>query len=76
MRRLGIYSALKGFVHFLESRSIFFSDLLAEKPRLADRRLLELNILPYIAWRSDLHRILFIGCEFYTTRYERFFRNK
>ncbi len=76
MRQSGICSVLKRLAHRLESRSVLFSDLFAEKPHLADRRLLESKIFPYIAERSDLYRILFVGCKFYTTRYEHFFRKK
>lgn len=39
-----------------------------------DRRILERTILPYFAAKGDCHRILFVGCEWYTKHYENFFK--
>ena len=41
-----------------------------------DRRVLEQVIFPYIVARSDLNRILFVGCEIYTRGYAGIFRHK
>ncbi|HVK06914.1 MAG TPA: hypothetical protein VM490_25835, partial [Armatimonadaceae bacterium] len=38
-----------------------------------DRRLLEQVILPDLARRAELRRVLFVGCAWYTESYERFF---
>jgi SAM-dependent methyltransferase len=36
---------------------------------LPDRRVLERTIFPYLLTRDDCHRILFVGCRWYTRRY-------
>ena len=41
-----------------------------------DRRLLERVILPHVAGRSDFARILFVGCDWYTRGYARFFEQR
>jgi SAM-dependent methyltransferase len=41
-----------------------------------DRRILEEVILDYFAKRSDLRRVLFVGCESYTARYGELFKDK
>ncbi len=41
-----------------------------------DRRILEKVIFPYLLARSDLNRILFVGCEIYTRGYRRLFRER
>lgn len=41
-----------------------------------DRRVLEQQILPEYARRSDIARILFVGCAPYTQRYSEFFRGR
>jgi SAM-dependent methyltransferase len=41
-----------------------------------DRRLLEGSIIPFFAASPDFERILFVGCDFYTTHYERLFGDK
>ena len=38
-----------------------------------DRRTLEGVILPYFAGRTDVRRVLFVGCDWYTTWYGRLF---
>ena len=38
-----------------------------------DRRVLEGVILPFFAKRDECHRILFVGCDWYTTGYEKEF---
>lgn len=42
----------------------------------ADRVLLEQTILPYYAERSDIHRVLFVGTDWFTRRYESLFPDK
>lgn len=41
-----------------------------------DREVLEREILPYFASRDDFWRVLFVGCDWYTRRYERLFTGK
>ena len=41
-----------------------------------DRRLLETNILMYLRDDPAINRILFVGCEWYTKHYEKFFKYK
>jgi SAM-dependent methyltransferase len=46
----------------------------ADAPRpSADRRVLEAEILPWLAAREDVRRLLFVGCARYTRHYGRFF---
>jgi SAM-dependent methyltransferase len=40
-----------------------------------DRRVLETIILPYFAGRPEFGRVLFIGCDWYTRGYRKFFPN-
>ncbi len=49
------------------------SKLLLNSP---DRRILEDVILPHLISKSDMQRILFVGCDWYTKSYEKSFRNK
>lgn len=44
--------------------------------RTADRQVLETVILPYFAAQTDDQRILFVGCQWYTKHYEKFFQGK
>jgi SAM-dependent methyltransferase len=44
--------------------------------RTNDRWVLEKSILPAIARMPEYHRILFIGCEWYTRGYSRFFAER
>jgi hypothetical protein len=44
--------------------------------RTEDRRIMETIILPYFAKRTDLRRVLFVGCAWYTRGYDRVFRGK
>lgn len=44
--------------------------------RMDDRRVLEKIILPYFQHRRDISNILFVGCDWYTRGYKRFFRDK
>jgi SAM-dependent methyltransferase len=41
-----------------------------------DREVLEREILPYFASRDEFRRVLFVGCDWYTRRYERLFAGK
>ena len=41
---------------------------------LDDRRVLEETILPYFAARDEYSRILFVGCAWFTQRYEQIFK--
>jgi SAM-dependent methyltransferase len=41
-----------------------------------DRRLLEQVVLPYFAGEPGFARVLFVGCDWYTSRYERAFAGK
>ena len=41
-----------------------------------DRQLLETNILMYLRDDPAINRILFVGCEWYTKHYEKFFKSK
>ena len=43
--------------------------------RTEDRRVLEEVVLPYIAGRPDVRRVLFVGCDWYTAWYHRLFPN-
>lgn len=45
-------------------------------PETEDRRLLESAILPWFAERSQYRRVLFVGCDWYTHHYERFFAER
>jgi hypothetical protein len=44
--------------------------------RSPDRELLERVILPYFAARPEFRKILFVGCDWYTKRYEHLFRDR
>src|SRR5437016_9620758 len=44
--------------------------------RMDDRRVLEKIILPYFQSRNDIKNVLFIGCDWYTRGYKKFFRGK
>lgn len=41
-----------------------------------DRRLLGRVILPYFSGRPEFHRVLFVGCAWYTRGYESLFRGR
>jgi len=41
-----------------------------------DRRVLESLVLPYFAERPEYARVLFVGCDWYTKPYERFFEQR
>jgi SAM-dependent methyltransferase len=41
-----------------------------------DREVLEREILPYFASGNDFCRVLFVGCDWYTRRYERLFTGR
>ena len=41
-----------------------------------DRTVLEREILPYFIKSAEFRRVLFVGCDWYTQRYERLFRGK
>ena len=41
-----------------------------------DRRLIEEVILPAFAARSDLQRVLWVGCDYYSAHYRRYFRDR
>jgi SAM-dependent methyltransferase len=41
-----------------------------------DREVLEREILPYFASHDEFIRVLFVGCDWYTRRYERLFAGK
>ncbi|WP_414581110.1 methyltransferase domain-containing protein [Scytonema sp. PCC 10023] len=41
-----------------------------------DRLVLEDVIIPYFLSRSEYHKILFVGCDWYTKPYRKLFRNK
>ncbi len=41
-----------------------------------DRRVLEGEILPFFAQRAECRRILFVGCDWYTTSYEKEFAGR
>lgn len=47
----------------------------AARRRTPDRRLLEERILPALAARADVRRVLFVGCAPYTRHYEATFRH-
>jgi SAM-dependent methyltransferase len=44
--------------------------------RAADLEVLERFIFPYLLSRNDLNRILFVGADWYTVRYNRVFRDR
>jgi hypothetical protein len=50
-----------------------FRQLLPLSLPTADRRILRRTILPWFAGRTDVKRILFVGCGWYTRSYESFF---
>lgn len=41
-----------------------------------DRIILEKIIIPYFISYSEFHKVLFVGCDWYTKAYERFFKKK
>ncbi len=41
-----------------------------------DRFILEDIIIPYFVERREFHKILFVGCEWYTKPYKKYFKNK
>jgi SAM-dependent methyltransferase len=61
---------------FLRSRAPSLARRLGSFHKTEDRVLLETVILPYFAASSDVGRILFVGCEWYTKPYERPFAAK
>jgi SAM-dependent methyltransferase len=44
--------------------------------RMDDRRVLENIILPYFWDLDDINNVLFVGCDWYTRGYKKFFRGK
>lgn len=42
----------------------------------ADRRLLEEVIIPYFIAKEEFHKILFVGCDWYTKHYKKVFKDK
>lgn len=44
--------------------------------RTDDRRVLEQIIIPYLSAQRNTHRVLFVGCEWYTRHYKKFFADK
>lgn len=65
------YAAVAGFVRYAAGK--VGVDLYQF---LDDRRALEQRILPYFAAREECRRTLFVGCSWYTRRYERIFEGK
>jgi SAM-dependent methyltransferase len=43
---------------------------------LPDRRILEDIIIPYFASKDEFKNILFVGCDWYTKPYKKYFKNK
>jgi SAM-dependent methyltransferase len=44
--------------------------------RTDDRLILEQIVIPHFASQRNTHRVLFVGCEWYTRHYKRFFMGK
>lgn len=44
--------------------------------RTPDRAVLEKTILPWLAGQDDLRRVLFVGCDWYTSKYNRVFARR
>lgn len=44
--------------------------------KAVDRVILEKEILPWLARQDDLSRVLFVGCDWYTSKYNRVFARK
>jgi hypothetical protein len=47
-----------------------------DKRRRADRRVLEGLVFPWLLAQAHWHRVLFVGCAWYTQRYHALFANK
>ena len=56
-------------------RAVRYALHLPTPKKTEDRRVLEQLIFPYYATRSDIHSVLFVGCDWYTGHYGKaFFR--
>lgn len=56
-------------------RAVRYALRLPTPKRTEDRRVLEQVIFPYYTARSDIYSVLFVGCDWYTSHYEKaFFR--
>lgn len=57
-------------------RAVRYALRLPTPKRTEDRRVLEQLIFPYYTARSDIHSVLFVGCDWYTRHYGKaFFRD-
>ncbi len=78
-RQTGLTETLKGILP-QELKNIAFrvrnSLGLTISIRTDDRRILEQIIIPYLASQQNTHRVLFVGCEWYTRHYKKFFAGK
>ncbi|AKG23327.1 class I SAM-dependent methyltransferase [Calothrix sp. 336/3] len=68
-------SALRRKISALKHRILLFMglDLYLDSP---DRTILEQEIIPYFRDLSEFHKILFVGCDWYTTSYKKLLKNK
>lgn len=69
------------WLNFLRNPAPYFKKLLIELGAdfyldKNDRRILEGKVLPWVAESAQFQRILFVGCEWYTRGYRRFFKKK
>lgn len=69
------------WLNFLRNPAPYFKKLLIELGAdfyldKNDRRILEGKVLPWVAESAQFQRILFVGCEWYTRGYRRFFKKR
>jgi SAM-dependent methyltransferase len=68
-----LFGRIKYFFYQLSVGRFRGFDLYLNSP---DRVVLEDVIIPYFVSRSEYHKILFVGCDWYTKPYRKLFRNK
>ena len=64
---------VQSWLFLIDTHRIWGFDLHLNRP---DRRLLEDTIIPYFVEGREFQKILFVGCDWYTKPYKKYFKNK
>jgi SAM-dependent methyltransferase len=68
-----VVNKIQGFIAKISISRIRGFNLHLDTP---DRYVLEDIIIPYFVERNEFHKILFVGCDWYTKPYNNYFKNK
>lgn len=64
---------IQSFLFIIATRRLSGFDVHLKYP---DRHVLENIIIPYFVKRNEFQKILFVGCDWYTKPYKKYFKNK